>query len=115
MGPADVSGVLESSDFVEQLAGTDDSKLFKDKSSDSGLPCGWIITIVFQLLQNFWLCNTNCMGTIQNKLEGNAEEIDRRKLQNGKVIAQHIGPVCVIKQSDKHVTVIVYRTAVAIW
>jgi len=55
------------------------------------------------------------MGTIQNKLEGNAEEIDRRKLQNGKVIAQHIGPVCVIKQSDKHVTVIVYRTAVAIW
>ena len=55
------------------------------------------------------------MGTIQNKLEGNAEEIDRRKLQIGKVIAQHIARVCVIKQSDKHMTVIVYHTAVAIW
>jgi hypothetical protein len=70
--------------------------LFEDKSSDSDLPCGWIITIVVQLLQNFWLCNTNCMGIIQNKLEGN--EIDRKKLQNGKVTVQHIGPVCVIKQ-----------------
>jgi hypothetical protein len=98
LGTADVSGVLESSDLVEQLAGTDDSKLFEDKSSDSDLPCGWIITIIFQLLQNFWLCNTNCVGTIQNKLEGNAEEIDRRKMQNGKVIAQHIGPVCVISR-----------------
>jgi hypothetical protein len=71
--------------------------LFKDKSSDSDLPYGWIITIVFQLLQNFWSCNINCVGAIQNKLEENAEEIDRRKLQNGKVILQHVGPVCVIK------------------
>ena len=106
--------MLESSDFVELFAGTDDSKLFKDKSSDSDLLCEWIITIVFQLLQNFWLCITSCVGTIQNKLEGNAEEIDRRKLQNGKVIVQHIGPVCVIKLSDQHVTVM-YHTAVAIW
>jgi hypothetical protein len=63
LGPADVSGELESSEFVEQLAGADD-KLFEDKSSDSDLPCGWIITVVFQLLQNFWFCDTNCMGII---------------------------------------------------
>jgi hypothetical protein len=35
--------------------------------------------------------------TIQNKLEESTEEIDRRELQNGKVILQHIGVVCVIK------------------
>jgi hypothetical protein len=55
--------VLESSEFVE-LAGANDNKLFKDKSSDSDLPCGWIIATVLQLLQNFWLCDTNCMGII---------------------------------------------------
>jgi hypothetical protein len=61
--------MLESSETVEQLADTDDRKLYTDKSSGTDLPCGWIITIVFQLWQNFWSCNTNCMGTIQNKQE----------------------------------------------
>jgi hypothetical protein len=108
--------MLESSEFVEQLAGTGDRKLFTDESSDADLPCGWIITLFFWLWQNFWSCNTNCMETIPNEQEINVEEFDRRKLQNGVVIAQHMGIVGIIKQNDKHVTMLsTYHTAVCSW
>jgi hypothetical protein len=52
-------------------------------------------------------CKTDCVGTIRVNGKAMPKKLQESKLQKGKVITQHIGPVCVLWWCDKkHVTMI---------
>lgn len=51
--------------------------------------------------------NTDSVGNIKIKMKAVMKKLQESRLQKGKSVTQHSGPVCVLRQCDKkHVTVV---------
>jgi len=46
-------------------------------------------------------CNTDCVGTIRINRKGMPKKLQESKLQKGEAVAQHSGPICVLRWRDK--------------